>query len=380
MGPLSGYRIVEFGGIGPGPFCAMMLADMGAEVIRLDRVEPGDLGIEREPRFAFTNRGRRSIGFNLKAPQATAAVLRLLAIADASIEGFRPGVMERLGLGPEVCLGVNPKLVYGRMTGWGQDGPLSNEVGHDINYLALTGALHSIGRKNQPPSPPLNLVADLGGGAMYLAFGMVCALLEAERSGLGQVVDAAMVDGVSSLLTTFYGLKAAGKWNDQRGNNFIDSGAPWYDSYETSDGAFISIGSIEARFYRNLLQRMGLSEESLPAQHDKTGWPELRRRFTEVFRQKSRDEWVSIMDGHEVCFAPVLNLSEAAEHPHMKTRGTHVTIDGLLQPAPAPRFSRSVPDIPTPLPRPGSDTDTALADWGFSATDIADLRSTGAIL
>lgn len=380
MGPLSGYRIVEFGGIGPGPFCAMMLADMGAEVIRLDRVEPGDLGIEREPRFAFTNRGRQSIAFNLKAPQATAAVLRLLAIADASIEGFRPGVMERLGLGPEVCLGVNPKLVYGRMTGWGQDGPLSNEVGHDINYLALTGALHSIGRKNQPPSPPLNLVADLGGGAMYLAFGMVCALLEAGRSGLGQVVDAAMVDGVSSLLTTFYGLKAAGKWNDQRGNNFIDSGAPWYDSYETGDGAFISIGSIEARFYRNLLQRMGLSEESLPAQHDKTGWPELRHRFKEVFRQKSRDEWVSIMDGYEVCFAPVLNLSEAAEHPHMKMRGTHVTIDGLLQPAPAPRFSRSVPDIPAPSPRLGSDTDTALADWGFSATDIADLRSTGTIL
>jgi alpha-methylacyl-CoA racemase len=357
----------------------MMLADMGAEVVRLDRVEADDLGIEREPRHATLNRGRRSIGINLKAPRAAAAVLRMLAKADASIEGFRPGVMERLGLGPEVCLAVNPRLVYGRMTGWGQEGPLSSEVGHDINYLAVTGALHSIGRKDQPPSPPLNLVADLGGGGMYLAFGIVCALLEARRSGLGQVVDAAMVDGVSSLLTGFYGLRAAGKWSDVRGENFVDGGAPWYDCYETSDGKFVSIGSIEGRFYRNLLERTGLSGQPLPAQHDRNGWPELRRRFSEVFKQKSRAEWVEIMNGHEVCFAPVLDLAEATEHPHMKERRAHVTIESLLQPAPAPRFSRSTPEVPTPPPIPGSDTKAALADWGFSETDIADLRSTGVV-
>jgi alpha-methylacyl-CoA racemase len=379
VGPLHGYKIVEVGSIGPGPFCAMMLADMGAEVVRLDRLEAPDLGIEREARYATLNRGRRSVGIDLKSPHARAAVLRMLTRADALIEGFRPGVMERLGLGPDACLAVNPKLVYGRMTGWGQDGPLLNEVGHDINYLAITGALHSIGRKDQPPSPPLNLVGDLGGGGMYLAFGIVCSLLEARGSGRGQVVDAAMVDGVTSLLSGFYGLRAAGKWDDRRGENFVDSGAPWYDSYETSDGKYISIGSIEGRFYRNLLERLGLSGHSLPAQHDRRGWPVLRNRFSEVFKQKSRDEWVAIMSGHEVCFAPVLDLVEATEHPHMKSRKAHVVIDGLLQPAPAPRFSRTVPNIPIPPREPGSDTEAALADWGFSDPDIADLRANDVI-
>jgi alpha-methylacyl-CoA racemase len=290
VGPLHGYKIVEIGGIGPGPFCAMMLADMYAEVIRLDRLEAADLGIERGARYATLNRGRRSVGIDLKNPEARVTVLRILAQADALIEGFRPGVMERLGLGPDACLAANPKLVYGRMTGWGQDGPLLNEVGHDINYLAITGALHSIGRKDQPPSPPLNLVGDLGGGGMYLAFGIVCALLEARGSGRGQVVDAAMVDGVTSLLSGFCGLRAAGKWDDRRGENFVDSGAPWYDSYETSDGKYISIGSIEGRFYRNLLERLGLSGHSLPAQHDRSGWSVLRNRFSEVFKQKTRNE------------------------------------------------------------------------------------------
>jgi alpha-methylacyl-CoA racemase len=379
LGPLHGYKVIEFGAIGPVPFCATMLADMGAEMVRLDRTEVPDLGIERDPRFAITNRGRRSVGVNLKAPGAAAAVLRLIKQADALIEGFRPGVMERLGLGPEVCLAANPKLVYGRMTGWGQTGPLANEVGHDINYLAVTGALHSIGRKNQPPAPPLNLVADLGGGAMYLAFGLVCALLEAGKSGQGQVVDAAMVDGVSSMLSAFYGMRAAGIWTDVRGDNFVDSGAPWYDSYETSDKKFVSIGAIEGRFYQNLLTRMGLSGERLPDQRDKEGWPKLRSRFEEVFKQRTREEWVAIMKGHEVCFAPVLDLGEAVSHEHVRARRTYITVEEVVQPAPAPRFSRSSPDVPTAPREPGIDTDGVLSTWGFSEEDLAALRKGGVI-
>jgi alpha-methylacyl-CoA racemase len=379
LGPLHGYKVIEFGAIGPVPFCATMLADMGAEMVRLDRTEVPDLGIERDPRFAITNRGRRSVGVNLKAPGAAAAVLRLIKQADALIEGFRPGVMERLGLGPEVCLAANPKLVYGRMTGWGQTGPLANEVGHDINYLAVTGALHSIGRKNQPPAPPLNLVADLGGGAMYLAFGLVCGLLEAGKSGQGQVVDAAMVDGVSSMLSAFYGMRAAGIWTDVRGDNFVDSGAPWYDSYETSDDKFVSIGAIEGRFYQNLLTRMGLSGERLPDQRDKEGWPKLRSRFAEVFKQRTREEWVAIMKGHEVCFAPVLDLGEAVRHEHARVRKTHITVEDVVQPAPAPRFSRSSPDVPTAPREPGIDTDAVLSTWGFSEEDLAALRKGGVI-
>ncbi len=379
MGPLHGYKVVEFGGIGPGPFCAMMLADMGAEIIRLDRVKEADLGIKRDPIYGVTNRGRRSIAFNLKEPAAVKAALRLVGQADALIEGFRPGVMERLGLGPDVCLAANPRLIYGRMTGWGQSGPLAAEVGHDINYLAVAGALHSIGREGQPPSPPLNLVGDLGGGAMYLAFGIVCALLEAQKSGQGQVVDAAMVDGVASLLAGFYGMRAAGLWSDERGKNFIDSGAPWYDCYETSDGRYVSVGAIEGRFYRNLLKCLGLADQQLPAQHDRKGWPVLRRAFADAFRQKTSAEWCAVMEGQEACFAPVLDLQEAAGHEHLKQRLTHIEIGGVLQPAPAPRFSRNVPETPKPPSAPGAETDEALADWGFSSAERAELRAAGAI-
>ena len=380
MGPLHGYRIVEFGGIGPGPFCAMMLADMGAEVIRLDRTEEADLGIKRDAIYATTNRGRRSVAINLKAPAATHAVLRLLAKADALIEGFRPGVMERLGLGPGVCLAANPRLVYGRMTGWGQSGPLAAEVGHDINYLAVAGALHSIGREGQPPSPPLNLVADLGGGAMYLAFGVVCALLEASRSGRGQVVDAAMVDGVASLLTGFYGMRAAGIWNDRRGANFVDSGAPWYDCYETSDGRYCVGRSRRGA----LLQQSSRAPRPVgavaPGAIRPRGLAGSAARIPgRIQTGRTLADWCAIMDGREACFAPVLDLQEATEHPHMKERKAHIEIGGVLQPAPAPRFSRSIPDVPAPPSDPGSDTDAAMSDWGFSAAEIADLRSVGAI-
>lgn len=379
MGPLHGLKIVEFGSIGPTPFCAMLFADMGAEVIRLDRLEAADLGIKRESRFATTNRGRRSIALDLKSPAAIAAARRMIGRADALIEGFRPGVMERLGLGPDVCLADNPRLVYGRMTGWGQTGPLAREVGHDINFLAIAGALHAIGRQGEAPAVPLNLVGDLGGGALYLAFGMVCALLEAHSSGQGQVVDGAMVDGVASLLTSIYGALAAGQWRDERGTNSTDGGAPWYDSFETSDGRYVAVGSVEGRFYRNLLERMGIADEPLPAQHDRAGWPVLRSRFEEVFRQKTRDEWAAIMDGHDICFAPVLSLGEAMDHPQMRARGVHVEIDGLPQPAPAPRFSRTAPDIPTPPREPGADTEEALAAWGFAPAEIAELRDARAI-
>jgi len=376
---LSGLKIVEFAGIGPTPFCAMMLADMGADIVRLDRIEPADLGMKRDPRLSFTNRGRRSVAIDLKAPRAVEVALRLIDQADAVIEGFRPGVMERLGLGPDVCLASNPRLVYGRMTGWGQDGPLAQVVGHDINFLALTGALHSIGRKDQPPSPPLNLVADLAGGGAYLAFGILCAVLEARHSGVGQVVDGAIVDGVASLLTGVYGARAAGQWSDERGTNYMDGGAPWYDSYETADGKFVAIGPVEGRFYAELLSALGLAADTLPSQHDKAGWPELRRQFSKAFLRKARDEWVAVLKGRDVCVAPVLDLGEALQDPHMQARGSYVEIDGLLQPGPAPRFSKSAPEIPSRPPIPGEHTDAALADWGFSSTEIVALRADNTI-
>lgn len=379
MGPLAGYRIIEIGAIGPGPFCAMMLADMGAEVLRLDRHEPADLGLKRETRFATLNRGRRSVAIDLKAPGAVDAVLRLISSADALLEGFRPGVMERLGLGPEPCLQTNPRLVYGRITGWGQNGPLAAEAGHDINYLAISGALHTIGRKGAPPSPPQNLLADMGGGGMYLAFGIVCALLEASRSGQGQVVDAAMVDGVASLMTSLIGMRAAGLADDRRGENYYDSGSPWYDSYETADHKYIAVGAIERRFYNNLVERLGLSGEKLPDQYDRAGWPELRRRFEAVFRTRGRDEWVAHLKGTDLCVSPVLTPDEAMAHPHMSGREAFIEIAGVRQPAPAPRFSRTSPDEPAPPADPGQHTDEALTDWGFSDADIATLRTVGAV-
>jgi alpha-methylacyl-CoA racemase len=380
MGPLHGYRIVELGAIGPGPFCAMMLADMGAEVIRLDRHEAADLGLKRETRFATLNRGRKSIAINLKSPRAVEVVMRLVKSADGLIEGFRPGVTERLGLGPDACLRENPRLIYGRITGWGQQGPLAQDAGHDINYLAISGALHGIGRKGAPPSPPSNLLADMAGGGMYLAFGIVCAILEASRSGKGQVIDAAMVDGVASLLTSVCGMYAAGLLNDDRGGNYYDSGAPWYDCYETADHKFISVGSIEQRFYQTLIEILGLENEALPDQHDRSRWPELRQRFETSFKTRTRAEWVDLFEGQDVCVAPVLTLSEAQNHPHMKAREAFIEIAGVSQPAPAPRFSRTRPGIPTPPPEPGQHTAEALADWGFSSQEISELRSAGTVV
>jgi alpha-methylacyl-CoA racemase len=379
MGPLEGVKVIEIAGIGPGPFCCMMLADMGAEVLRIDRNDTVELGIVMEPRFNVLNRGRRSVGVNLKTPLGVAAVKRLIAGADALVEGFRPGVMERLGLGPKECLAVNPRLVFGRMTGFGQEGPLARAAGHDINYIALTGALHAIGRKEGRPVPPLNLVGDFGGGAMYLAFGIVCALLEARRSGMGQVVDAAIVDGAASLLTFAYGLMRAGTWTDERGENALDSGAPWYDVYETSDHKYVSIGAIEGRFYQDLLRRLGLDEENLPPQLDRSGWPSLRAKLEAVFRTKTREEWSRLLEGTDTCFAPVLAIDEAPQHPHAVARGNYVTVAGIKQPGPAPRFSRTRPEVRSPPPEAGQHTEEALREWGFSSEEIAELRAAAAI-
>ena len=378
-GPLAGIKVVEIAGIGPGPFCAMMLSDMGAEVLRVDRTAEADIGFAGDPRKSLLNRGRRSVAVDLKNAAGIGAVKRLVAGADALIEGFRPGVMERLGLGPDECLAANPRLVYGRMTGWGQDGPIAHAAGHDINYIALSGVLHAIGRHGGPPVPPLNLVGDFGGGGMYLAFGVVCALLEAGRSGRGQVVDSSMVDGSASLSTAIFGLRAMGIWSEERGDNILDSGAPWYDVYEAKDGKYVAIGSLERRFYGELMRLTGLAADNPPKQWDRPQWPELRARLATVFKAKTRDEWCAIMEGSDVCFAPVLSYTEALQHPHNRARGTFVEVDGIPQPAPAPRFSRTPPAIQRPPARPGEHTDEALADWGFSAADIAQLRQAGAL-
>jgi alpha-methylacyl-CoA racemase len=379
QGPLNGIRIVEIAGIGPGPFAAMLLADLGADIVRVDRLEAIDLGVAMEPRFNIGNRGRRSVAVDLKKPDGIATVLRLVEKADALIEGFRPGVMERLGLGPEICLARNPRLVYGRMTGWGQTGPLAPTAGHDINYISIAGALHAIGRAGEKPVPPLNLVGDYGGGALYLALGLACGIIEASRSGKGQVVDAAMVDGAASLMTLFYGMNAGGLWADARGENMLDTGAPWYDVYETKDGKYVSIGSIEGRFYAELIDRLGLKDAGLPKQHDQKRWPELRATFTEVFKGKTRDEWCAVMDGSDVCFAPVLSLEEAPRHRHNAERGAFISIDGVNQPAPAPRFSRTPGGVQRPPAKSGEHTAEALADWGFAAADIAQLTASGAV-
>ena len=379
MGPLAGCKVIEIAGIGPLPMCAMLLSDMGAEVLRIDRTRESGLGIARDPRRDPLNRGRRSVAVDLKTAEGAATVLRLAERADALIEGFRPGVAERLGIGPDDCLAHNPQRVYGRMTGWGQDGPLAQAAGHDINYIALTGALHAIGRAGGAPTPPLNLVGDFGGGALYLAFGVVCALLEARSSGRGQVVDAAMVDGAASLMTMVYGYHAMGLWRDARGANIVDSGAPYYEVYETSDGAYVAVGAIEPKFYAELLRLCGLDGEDLPGQSDTARWPELRDRLAALFMRKTRDEWRAILEGSDACFAPVLGLDEAPAHPHNRARGTFVTVDGVVQPAPAPRFSRTKPEIQGPPRKPGADTDAALRDWGFAAGEITRLRDAGAI-
>lgn len=379
MGPLSGYRVIELAGIGPAPMCAMLLSDMGAEVLRIDRTADAGLGIAMETKYSLLNRGRRSVAFDLKQREATDAVLRLVERADALIEGFRPGVMERLGLGPEVCLARNPRLVYGRMTGWGQEGPLALAAGHDINYIALAGVLHSIGRKGEAPVPPLNLVGDFGGGALYLALGVVAGLLEAQKSGKGQVIDAAMVDGAASLLTAIYGMHGSGIWTDNRGENILDTGAHYYEVYETSDGKHVSIGSIETKFYEELLQLSGLKGEELPRQNDRQSWPRMKERLKALFKTKTRDEWCRIMEGSDICFAPVLSMEEAPRHPHNRQRETFVELDGVVQPAPAPRFSRTPSAVQRPPARPGEHTQEALRDWGFSAPELEKLRAAGAI-
>ncbi|HBN8522167.1 CaiB/BaiF CoA transferase family protein [Pseudomonas aeruginosa] len=378
-GPLSGVKIVELGGVGPGPFACMLLSDLGAEVIRIDRPAGYDGGAPMDARFNLLNRGRRSAAFDLKNASAVDAVLRLVAKADVLIEGFRPGVAERLGLGPEECLAVNPCLVYGRMTGWGQEGPLAHAPGHDINYISLTGVLHAIGKAGEPPSIPLNLAGDFGGGSLFLALGVVSALLESRVSGKGQVVDAAMVDGSASLMTLVYGMYAAGYWSDERGTNRLDSGAPWYNVYETSDGKYVSIGANEARFYNNAIRLLELEEADLPDQHDRSGWPTMQRQFAAAFKRRTRDEWTVLASTVEACITPVLSLEEAPNNPHLKARQTFLEIDGVVQPAPAPRFSRTPGSIQYPSTDPGQTTDEVLQSWGFSAEELSALRTAGAI-
>jgi len=377
MGPLSGVRIVEMGAIGPGPFAGMMLADMGAEVIRIER--PEGLTVIPEPKYDVMKRGRRSVSLDLKHPDGVAVVLDLIKEADALIEGFRPGVMESLGLGPDECLSRNPRLVFGRITGWGQEGPLARVAGHDINYIALAGALHTFGPRAGQPVPPLNLVGDFGGGGMLLAFGVVCALLEARQSGKGQVVDAAMVDGTASLMSVIFGFLGCGMWTDERGVNLLDTGAHFYNTYETSDGKWVAIGPIEPQFYALLLELAGIDDQAFAHQFDRDRWPELREKLAGVFRTKTRDQWCEIMEGTDACFTPVLSLAEAPHHPHIAQRETFVEVDGVTQPAPAPRFSRTEAEVSSPPPTPGEHTESALADWGLSDERIAELKKAGVI-
>jgi alpha-methylacyl-CoA racemase len=380
-GPLAGFKIVEFAGLGPAPFAAMMLADMGADVIRIERASPHSPPAPDQPHSDLLRRNRRNVAADLKHPDGVAVVLDLIERADALIEGFRPGVMERLGLGPDVCLDRNPKLVYGRMTGWGQTGPYAASAGHDINYIALGGALAHIGRAGGPPTPPLNLVGDFGGGGMLLAFGVVSALLEAERSGSGQVIDAAMVDGTASLMTMFWSMQRTGVHDPaHRGVNMLDTGAHFYDVYECADGEFVSIGSIEPQFYAELLRLTELEgDPDLARQHDRSSWPELKRRLAEVFATKSRDEWCDVMEHTDVCFAPVLRMDEAARHPHNVARRTFVEAFGAIQPAPAPRFSRTQPELAVAPAHDGQHTRQALADWGIADDRIEALVTSGAV-
>ncbi len=373
MGPLHGTRIVEMGGIGPGPMCAMLLADMGADVVRIERPGGDAMGLKTPPRFNLLLRGRPRIALDLKRASDVAIVLELIERADALVEGFRPGAMERLGLGPDVCLPRNPRLVYGRMTGWGQDGPLAHTAGHDLDYIALTGALAAIGRSGAPPTPPLNLVGDFGGGALYLAFGIVCALNEARGSGRGQIVDAAMTDGAASLMTMFYGLHAAGAHTRERGDNALDSGAPYYDVYRCADGAWLAVAAIEMPFRLELFRVLGLDESEAVAADDKAHWPRIKALIAGRIAQRTRDEWCRILDATDACTAPVLTLAEAPDHPHNRARGTFIEIGGIIQPAPAPRFSRSVPRTPSPPAVELARVGDVLAEWGVPPERIAAL-------
>lgn len=379
MGPLKGLRIIEMAGIGPGPFCAMLLSDLGAEVIRVDRTKGG---MAFEHAGDVLNRGRKSIMVDLKQPEGVETVLKLLETADALTEGFRPGVMEKLGLGPDVCLARNPKLVYGRMTGWGQEGPLSQAAGHDINYIAVTGALDSIGTKDSGPIPPLNLVGDFGGGSLYLAMGLLAALLESKNSGKGQVVDAAITDGVISLMSCMWGFKHLGMWEQGRENNALDGGSHYYDTYQCADEKWISVGSIEPQFYALLLEKIGMEAQEVDfmAQFDRKKWPELKLQITELFKTKSQAQWCEIMEGTDVCFAPVIGMEEAAEYPHNVARKSFVERDGYIQPAPAPRFSRTQAEIQNSPIAPGANTDELLAELGFDEQAIATLKEKQIVL
>ncbi len=379
MGPLAGVKVIELAGIGPGPMSAMLLADLGATVLRISRKEPADIGIQRPLKYDLLLRNRNSIELDLKQPDAVALVLQLVTKADALIEGFRPGVMERLGLGPEVCLANNPKLVYGRMTGWGQDGPLSSAAGHDLNYIAVTGVLNAIGRDGQLPTIPLNLIGDYGGGGLYLTLGVLAAIIEAHSSGKGQVVDAAIVDGTASLATMLYGMHGAGMLSDKRGDNILDTGAHFYDVYECADGQLISIGPVERKFYLDLLRRLDLDSKSIGPHLDRVNWPKGRALLAETFKTRTRSQWCDLLEGTDVCFAPVLSWSDAPNHPHLRARKTFVEVDGVVQPAPAPRFSRTALDLPRP-PQPvtSANTDIALGAW-IGEAEIAALRAASTI-
>jgi alpha-methylacyl-CoA racemase len=371
-------RVIEIASIGPGPMCGMLLADLGADVVRVDRLEASGLGVPMAPRFDVNARSRRSVALDLKQPAGLAAALRLVAGADVLIEGFRPGVAERLGFGPEACLARNPALVYGRMTGYGQTGPLAPAAGHDLNYIALTGVLDAIGPADGAPVPPLNLVGDYGGGALYLAFGLLAAVFERQRSGRGQVVDAAMVDGAASLAAIFHGLRAGGLWNEGRGSNLLDGGAPFYATYVCADGRHVAVAALEPKFFAELAARLGLAPHFVARQYDRRLWPELRAALAGVLLTKTRDAWAAVFATGDACVAPVLSFAEAAAHPHARARDAYVELDGVTQPAPAPRFSRTVPGLPRPAPVPGADTAAVLAEAGFSADEITALCAAGA--
>jgi alpha-methylacyl-CoA racemase len=379
-GPLSGLRVVEIAGIGPGPFAGMLLADAGADVIRVDRLDGGSR-VAGTGRLDVVGRGRRSVAVDLKRPEGVEVVLRLVERAEVLFEGFRPGVTERLGIGPEPCLARNPALVYGRMTGWGQDGPLAPAAGHDIAYIALAGMLGLVGRAEEPPPPPVNVVGDYGGGGMLLAFGVVCAVLESRRTGRGQVVDAAIVDGTALLTALFHGLRAGGRWNDARSANLLDGGAPFYGTYECADGRYVAVGALEPKFSAELLDRLGVGpDDDLRRRlYDPSAWPELRVRLAELFRTRARDEWTALLEGTDACFAPVLSLAEAPAHPHNAARATFTEVAGVVQPAPAPRFSATPGTIARPAPEPGADTEAILRECGYGEAELAALRGAGAV-
>ncbi|MEM9497961.1 MAG: CaiB/BaiF CoA-transferase family protein [Pseudomonadota bacterium] len=378
-GPLAGLKVIELAGIGPGPFSAMLLADLGADILRIDRPAGVQSGGYRDPKRDLLNRSRKSVAVDLKSPQGVALVLDLVARAEVLLEGYRPGVTERLGLGPDACLAVNPRLVYGRMTGWGQGGPLAQVPGHDINFSAVSGALNGIGRKGDRPVPPLNLVADFGGGGLYLAFGVVCAVLEARTSGQGQVIDAAMTDGVASMMTMFHGLLAMNRWDGEIGTSYLSGSAPFYDVYETSDGKHVAVGAVEQRFYITLVEALGFDPQDLPDRDNPENWPALRERLASRFKQETRAYWCGLLEEREACFSPVLSIAEAPGHPQNEARGAYETVDTIVQPAPAPRFSRTPGAIQNPPPIPGQNTVEALQAWGVSDGTIDTLMQSGAI-